>query len=85
MEQGDFARLVGVDSRTVARWEEGKVQPTGAAVEVMNGLREKLEKDPNSAEEIIKFVVGAAAIGGLAYLLIKALDAITEKGIKSGK
>lgn len=76
MDPQGFARLVGVDLRTVQRWESGKVQPSGAAEAVILGVREKLEKDPDGADMAIKFIVGAAAVGGLAYLLIKLLDSL---------
>jgi branched-subunit amino acid ABC-type transport system permease component len=72
-----FARIVGVDTRTVFRWEAGEVQPSGAAGAVLTGLRQKLEADPTTAEQVIAFVVGASAVGGLAYLMVKLLDHAT--------
>jgi len=74
----DFARLFGVDVRTIYRWEKGDAKPSGAAEAVMNGLREKLERDPGSADAVIKFLVGAAAVGGLAYLVFKLLDSVKD-------
>jgi len=79
LDPSGFAKLLGVDARTVARWEAGLAAPTGAAEAVMTGLREKLDKDPGEAEQIIKFIVGAVAVGGLAYLLIKLLDEIFDE------
>jgi DNA-binding XRE family transcriptional regulator len=73
MDQSAFAKLVGVDGRTVARWESNRAQPTGAAEAVMNGLRETLDSDPADEAGIIKFIVATAAVGGLAYLLVKLL------------
>lgn len=73
-----FAKLVGVDQRSVQRWEQGLAHPTGAAEAVLNGIREKLRKDPDTAGEVIKVLVGAAAIGGLAYLLVKLLDSLAS-------
>jgi hypothetical protein len=78
MDPASFARLVGVDARTVLRWEAGLVHPTGAAEAVLNGLREKLNKDPEVAEQVIGLLLGAAAVGGLAYLLVRLLDTFTE-------
>lgn len=82
MNQSAFAKLMGVDARTVIRWESGTSRPTGAAEQVLNALREKLEKDPANSENIIAFVAGAVAIGGLAYLLLKLLES-AEPPIKS--
>jgi transcriptional regulator with XRE-family HTH domain len=76
---GDFAKLFGVDQRTVYRWESGRARPSGAAEAVMNGLREKLGKDPDNSDFIIKLLIGAAAVGGLAFLIVKLLDLATEK------
>ncbi|MBI4438174.1 helix-turn-helix domain-containing protein [Candidatus Uhrbacteria bacterium] len=79
LDVASFARLVGVDARTVTRWEAGIARPTGAAEAVLNGLREKLAKDPSTAKAVIAVLVGAAAVGGLAYLLVKLLDKITDE------
>jgi DNA-binding transcriptional regulator YiaG len=78
LDPAGFAKVVGVDARTVARWELGAAHPTGAAEAVLFALREKLNKDPAHAEKVIAFIVGAAAVGGLAYLLVKLLDEVTE-------
>jgi transcriptional regulator with XRE-family HTH domain len=76
MEVPAFARITGVDPRTVYRWEAGAARPSGAAVAVLNGLKEKLDKDPSAANAVSAFLVGAAAVGGLAYLLVKLLDSL---------
>ncbi len=78
MDPVSFAKLVGVDARTVLRWEAGQVHPTGAAEAVLNGLREKLNKDPQVAEQVIALLLGTAAVGGLAYLLVRLLDTFTD-------
>jgi hypothetical protein len=71
-----FAKLVGVETRTVYRWEAGEARPSGAAEAVLNGLHEKLQKDPDQAESLIAFVAGAVALGGLGFLLYKLLDEV---------
>jgi transcriptional regulator with XRE-family HTH domain len=80
LSQADFAKLLGVDVRSVSRWETGNSIPTGAAEEILTGLKEKLDGDPDSAQQIIGAIAAAIAIGGLAYLVIKLLDAFTTKG-----
>lgn len=74
LDPSEFARLVGVDTRTVTRWELGTARPTGASEAVLAALDEKLRKDPAGADELIAFLVGAVAFGGLAYLILKLLD-----------
>jgi DNA-binding transcriptional regulator YiaG len=71
-----FARLLGVDARTVSRWELGTARPTGASEAILAAVQEKLHKDPEDADNVVAFVVAAAAVGGLAYLLIKLLDEV---------
>ena len=79
MDSTQFAKLLDVDVRTVQRWETDLAKPTGAAEAVLIGIREKLDRDPKTADQVIKFVLAAAAVGGLAYLLIKLFDLLTEK------
>jgi transcriptional regulator with XRE-family HTH domain len=76
MTVADFARLLGVDARTVRRWESGDARPTGSAEAVMSGIAESLDKDPDFAGELVKVLVAAAAVGGLAYVLVKLIDRI---------
>lgn len=81
MNRAQFARLCGVDARTVVRWETpGGPRPTGAAYAVMTAIREKLDADPKGASRVIKFLVGAAAVGGLAYVLLKLLGKVNGNG-----
>lgn len=52
--------------------------PTWSPPEVL-ALRERLglDKDPEKEETIVAFVVSAARVGGLSYLLVKLMDALT--------
>jgi len=80
LTRAEFAKLVGVDVRTVTRWETADgPRPTGAAEAILNGLNEKLTKDPDTADQVLKFVLGAVAVGGLAYLIVKLLDTASSK------
>ncbi len=74
LDPAQFARVTGVDSRTVTRWEQGVARPTGASAAVLAALEEKLRKDPDQADEIGALLAGAASVGGLAYLIVKLLD-----------
>ncbi|MEX1362071.1 MAG: hypothetical protein AB1Z98_03045 [Nannocystaceae bacterium] len=77
MTRAQFARLCGVDARTVVRWEtpDGP-RPTGAAAAVMTAIQEKLDADPGDAKKVVRFLAGAAAVGGLAYVLLKLLGKV---------
>jgi len=79
MEQPDFAKMLGVDTRTVARWEVGTASPTGTAEAVLAGLRESFAKAPSQAGQIAAIVAGAVALGGVAYLVVKLFDALLTK------
>jgi len=74
-----FAKLMGVDARTVRRWEAGKARPTGSADAVMTGIDESLNKDPDFAQTLAGILVGAAAVGGLAYVLVKLIDHLRDQ------
>lgn len=74
-----FARLLGVDARTVTRWESGAARPTGASEAVLAAVQQKLNKDPADADHVIAFLVGAAAIGGLAYMMVRLLDEVPQR------
>lgn len=78
MSQSEFARLIGVDQRTVARWESGNSnsRPSGASEQILSALNQKLIVDASRAEAhaLKKFLTGTVAVGGLAYLLMKLLD-----------
>jgi hypothetical protein len=57
----------------VHRWESGKARPTGTAEAVLNGIREGLERP--DGQRVATVIIGAAAVGGLAYLIVKLLEA----------
>jgi DNA-binding transcriptional regulator YiaG len=76
MDKTTFAKFLGTDVRTVTRWEKGEATPSGPAEAVMVGVRESIQKQ-GDADAIIKVILGAVAVGGLAYLLVKLLDSLS--------
>lgn len=70
MEQGEFARFMNVDNRTVLRWETGIAAPAGSAIAILRGLEEGFmtARDPLRFMNIVRSSVG---IGGVAYLIVK--------------
>ncbi len=66
-----FASLVGVDFRTLIRWETGACEPKGAGLAVLVGLQVALERDTTG--RVHRQLCEAAEIGGLTYLLISLL------------
>lgn len=79
MDRTDFGKLLGVDGRTVWRWENGKGKPTGSAVAVLNGIQQGLERNPNRAGEIITALLGGVAVGGLAFLIFKLISDMADE------
>lgn len=78
LDQQEFAKLLNVDARSVSRWETTDIRPTASAEAILNALREKLDRDPSTAEQVISAVAAAVAIGGLAYLVLMLLDKFTQ-------
>ena len=79
LSQAEFAKLLGVDVRSVIRWEDPEgPQPKGSAAQILAGIREQLEREPNNADKVLKVLASAAAVGGLAYLVMKLLGAATS-------
>jgi len=74
----EFAKLLGVTSRSVRRWElDGSPNKiSGSAGDVLTALRFGLDKD---SEKLIRFVAEVIAMGGLALLLTKLLEYFLEK------
>jgi DNA-binding XRE family transcriptional regulator len=74
LRPGAFARLLGVDDRTVRRWEAEQSPPTGTALHVLTALRESLRaRDAEGAETLARFLRDAAPLGlaGVLVLLLR--------------
>ncbi|MDD5531099.1 MAG: type II toxin-antitoxin system MqsA family antitoxin [bacterium] len=78
LNQSEFSKLLGVDVRSVNRWENGNFRPKGSAEAILSGIREKLDKDPDSSDKVVELIRSAVNMGGLAYLIFKLLDNITK-------
>lgn len=66
----DFAKLLGVDQRSVIRWEAGTAEPTSSAREVMIGVRRAFDADGAFVTDEIRDVL---EVGGLALLIERLL------------
>ena len=69
-DEADFACLLGVDRRTVRRWESGESSPSGAPLRMLLVLEDALRSDPSLAERLQSSIVR----GGLAWILICAIE-----------
>lgn len=85
MDQEVFARLLGVDLRTVQRWEQGLSGPQGAAEAVLLAFREALHVSLDPAP-VLDFLRRAGELG-LAYVIVKLLDSYTthQKAIRAAE
>lgn len=76
IDEALFARLLGVSTRTVVRWETGVAQPTGASAAVLTAIRESLRARPTNATTLTQFIVRAADVGGLGGFIVRLLDMV---------
>lgn len=82
LNRSQFARLVGVELRTVVRWETGNVRLSGPPEAVLSAIRASLDEQVHTAEQVkalVGFLVGAAALGGLAFLIGKLLEDMARR------
>jgi transcriptional regulator with XRE-family HTH domain len=74
LTQVEFARLVGADVRSVARWEASKAKPSGGSRAVVTVFEYFLENRPELEAEFRHLLAGYARLGGLAYMLSDLLN-----------
>jgi len=74
----EFARLVGVDTRTVYRWEGGESEPSGPAEAVLLGIDQALKASPDGTTSALAAVGAMAAAGGLAFLIYKLIEMLAK-------
>jgi DNA-binding XRE family transcriptional regulator len=70
----DFARLLSVDERSVVRWEAGTVRPVGSADALICALHEVLQRYPDRRPALSEYLRAASRVGGMAYVLIRAME-----------
>lgn len=66
-----FARILGVNTRSVFRWETGCSVPSGTTKAVMNAILTTLEQNPRISDSIVKFIHHETQFGGLSGLIQK--------------
>jgi predicted transcriptional regulator len=79
LNQTEFARLLGVDVRSVNRWENGKGRPCGSARGILSGLWEVIQGQTIEEADIRRLVIrNCVDMGGLACFVSKGLAALME-------
>ncbi len=72
LTQEQLAKLLGVHTLTVSRWERGQVTPDGATAQLLDLLNERSEHakpDSETLNKILGFIAAGTAIAGLGALL----------------
>jgi len=79
MSRSEFGKILGVDERSIWRWESGGSKPRGSAVSVLDGIQFALQENPDSIDEIIKYLQKNAKIGGLSFMIYSSIIGIIKK------
>ena len=83
LSRPDFARLLGVDLRTIYRWENGESEPSGPGEAVLNGIRQALQEQPDGLTAGLAVLGGMAAMGGLGFLVYKLIETLSKQGVEN--
>ena len=67
LTRGQLARALGVNERTVARWEDGTAEPLGLAAEVIAGITDAIDEGASPQR------VGVALTNGIRRLICREL------------
>ncbi len=78
MTEEEFCRLLGIDLRTLRRWEAHQGAPAGAALQTIAGLEEALRRHPERSDFLVEYIRSASAVGGVSYLLVRLFDDLTR-------
>ena len=77
MNPSEFAKLLNVNARSVSNWETGASKPNAAAEGVLIGIWETMKVD-HLKGVVREYANSAAAVGGLAYLIIRLFKGIKQ-------
>ena len=78
LSRAEFARLLGVDARTVYRWEAGESSPTGPAEAVLLGIDQALKAPSDGLTSALSAIGAMAAIGGLGFMIYKLIELLAQ-------
>lgn len=78
LSRPEFAKLLGVDVRTVYRWESGDSVPSGSAEAVLAGVNQALVSRSDKAASALSAIGAMAAAGGLAFLIYKLIELLAQ-------
>jgi transcriptional regulator with XRE-family HTH domain len=80
LSQAEFARLVGADVRSVARWESARAKPAGGSRAVILALSYFLGKRPENEVNVRELLTQYARLGGLSYMLFDLIERMLTDG-----
>jgi len=83
LSRAEFAKLLGVDARTVYRWESGESSPTGPAEAVLLGIDQALKAPPDGLTSALSALGAMAAIGGLGFMIYKLIEMLANPESKN--
>jgi len=78
--QKEFARLVGADVRSVARWEASTAKPCGSSRMVIAVFAYFLENRPELEAEFRALLTGYVRLWGLAFMLADLMNRLLADG-----
>jgi len=79
LDRGTFARLCGVDVRSVYRWESGEVEPQGVSLALLLAIHDQIKVPSAHAERVVRFLADTARMGGFALVVSRLLDRLDAK------
>lgn len=77
LSRSEFARALGINERTVARWEEEGVSPSGLAAEVIRAVSAAIDSGADPAQ------IGRSVASGVGQLLFLSLTAKAASVIRN--
>lgn len=77
----EFAKLTGVDARTVYRWERGESKPKGGARSLLIGLQIVAHgaREPSATDCVLKEIGQIAAVGGPGFLVVRLAQVLASQ------